>query len=175
MNYFAYGSNMSIARLRARTPSAQYRGCYALEGHDLRFHKAGMDGSGKCDAFYTGSERHRVYGALFRLCPTEKPALDAVEGLGRGYNEKTVTVSALDGSSVVASTYFATAIDPQLLPYGWYLNHVLIGAAQASLPPDYVHSKIRRVATLEDSDRDRDQRERAIHPEPATYRRNHCR
>ena len=43
MKYFAYGSNMSFARLQARVPSARSLGCYALRQHDLRFHKSGLE------------------------------------------------------------------------------------------------------------------------------------
>jgi gamma-glutamylcyclotransferase len=53
MYYFAYGSNMSLSRLRERVPSAEAVGCFSLNGHDLRFHKLSKDGSGKCDAFFT--------------------------------------------------------------------------------------------------------------------------
>lgn len=49
--YFAYGSNMSSARLRARVPSCRPIGIAFLPGHELRFHKRSKDGSGKCDAF----------------------------------------------------------------------------------------------------------------------------
>ena len=43
MHYFAYGSNMSVARLRMRTPSARKVGLFRLASHDLRFHKRGAD------------------------------------------------------------------------------------------------------------------------------------
>ncbi|TNF88372.1 MAG: gamma-glutamylcyclotransferase, partial [Gammaproteobacteria bacterium] len=39
--YFAYGSNMSPARLQARVPSARPLGVYRLKGHRLSFHKRG--------------------------------------------------------------------------------------------------------------------------------------
>ena len=86
MKYFAYGSNMSLARLQQRTPEVRRLSSCVLPGHSLRFHKAGRDGSGKCDAFLTGNPRDRVMGALFELCPEQKPDLDRVEGLGRGYD-----------------------------------------------------------------------------------------
>ena len=38
LNYFAYGSNMSLARLRARIPSAEKVGSFMLREHSLRFH-----------------------------------------------------------------------------------------------------------------------------------------
>lgn len=163
MHYFAYGSNMSVSRLRQRTPSAKALGCFTLHGHDLRFHKSSGDGSAKCDAYFTPNARNVVYGVLFELHPSEKPALDAAEGLGYGYDQKEITVIARDGSAVTATTYVATHIDENLKPYSWYVNHVLIGAREASLPSNYIDAKIASVETVEDSDKERDTRERAIH------------
>ena len=50
MLYFAYGSNLSSARMAARVPSARVVARAQLPGHALRFHKVGRDGSAKCDA-----------------------------------------------------------------------------------------------------------------------------
>lgn len=55
MKYFAYGSNMSLLRLWQRVPSAVRIGVFTLQGHQLRFHKLGKDGSGKCDAYQTNN------------------------------------------------------------------------------------------------------------------------
>lgn len=162
MRYFAYGSNMSLARLQQRTPGARRLGSCVLPGHSLRFHKTGRDGSGKCDAFLTGNPQDRVMGALFELCPEQKPALDRVEGLGRGYEEKVVLLHDSLGNTVEALTYYATAIDPLLRPHAWYKQHVLVGAREIRLPPSYV-AQIDRIEDLADPDRRRDARERAIH------------
>ena len=163
MHYFAYGSNMSRSRLKARVPSAEALGCWALKGHDLRFHKSSHDGSAKCDAYCTSDAGDVVFGVLFKMDPDEKPALDKAEGLGYGYDEKEVTLTAQDGALITATTCFATNIDVHMKPYSWYLNHVLVGAREALLPADYIELRIASVVAVEDSDRDRDARERAIH------------
>ncbi len=80
MKYFAYGSNMSIARLRERVPSAVSFGCHALKEHDLRFHKSSKDGSGKCNAFFTGNDDDTILGVLFEIKSSEMSALDRAEG-----------------------------------------------------------------------------------------------
>lgn len=162
MFYFAYGSNMSISRLRARVPSAQRIGACVLRHHDLRFHKHGADGSGKCDAFKTGNSEDYVLGSLFRIDPFEKPSLDAAEGLGHGYDEKTVSLTRESGEQVSAYTYYALRIDHTLKPYSWYLQHVLIGARESNCPAGYV-SRITSIEAVEDMDRQRAARERAIH------------
>lgn len=154
---------MSLARLRQRVPGARVIGCYFLDGHDLRFHKRGQDGSAKCDALYTGSD-DRIYGVLFEIPQSEKPALDRAEGLGVGYDEKVVSLQNQQGEQREAITYFALQIDPSLKPYHWYVNHLLVGAREARLPAEYI-DRIVRVVSVDDADPERDYRERAINTE----------
>ncbi len=159
--YFAYGSNLSLARLRQRVPTARRVGTYYLPGHELRFHKQGDDGSAKCDAFASCPEA-RVHGAVYALDPVAKPYLDQVEGLGWGYAEKWVTLWDDSGTCVEALTYYATRIDSRLQPYTWYVNHVLIGARESALPAHYI-SELEKIRGIEDADRERDRLQRAIH------------
>ena len=49
-----------------------------------------------------------------------------------------------------------------MLPYSWYLNHVLIGAREACLPDSYIET-IAEVSTMEDQDPGRSRRELSIH------------
>lgn len=162
MNYFAYGSNMSLSRLWQRTPGARRIGQFCLVGHTLRFHKVGRDGSGKCDAYFTGSADDVVFGALFELPASEKSRLDEAEGLGRGYDESEVTIVGASGVEMRATTYRATHIEPSLAPYSWYKHHVLVGARESALPLAYIRA-IEAIDSLDDPDRARDARERAIH------------
>ena len=161
--YFAYGSNMSIRRLRTRVPSASRVGPGVLEGHRLRFHKVGrLDGSGKCDAVATGGDSHRVHGVVFRVTQADKLMLDRIEGLGRGYAEKRVSVRLAGGGTLDAYTYLATRIDPALKPFSWYKEHVLRGARENRLPTAYV-SGIEAVEAVEDPDRERHAAEMAVY------------
>ena len=162
MNYFAYGSNMSLARLQKRVPSAGKIGSCVLRGHVLRFHKQGKDGSGKCDAFETRNIDDYLIGVLFRIDSRQKARLDAIEGLGYGYEEKWVSVRHQSGAQYQAATYYATRIDGALKPYSWYKNHVLVGAREATLPEDYIGG-IEAVEHIEDPDSMRDEIERAVH------------
>ncbi len=161
IKYFAYGSNMSVARLRQRVPSACVIGVYYLDGHSLRFHKSGQDDSAKCDVFQIDGEG-RVYGVLYEIDSVDKNQLDRAEGLGVGYGEKIVHIQNEKGVSVKAVTYYALQIDSALKPYSWYVNHVIIGAREAALPDDYILG-IDAVEACDDSDAARDARERAIH------------
>ena len=154
IRYFAYGSNMSLRRLRERVPEAQALGSAILHGHELRFHKLGRDGSGKCDAYFVGDEAAYLIGVLFDIPLSGKGDLDRIEGLGAGYDEKIVSVLRKNGSWDKAVTYYATDIVEVLQPYCWYKHHVLAGAAEFNLPTDYV-TTIEAVEMVVDEDADR--------------------
>lgn len=150
---FAYGSNMSSRRLRARTPSARPIGVGHLLGHRLMWHKAGRDGSGKCDAFETGDAGHVIWGVLYRIDLSERVHLDLAEGLGHGYEHKTVQVHTAAGT-VAAGVYQATHIDAALQPFDWYLAYVLHGAREHGLPDSY-QRELARISAVVDADAER--------------------
>ena len=153
---------MSLARIQARIPGAIRMGLFMLDGHDLRFHKRGDDGSGKCDAYRTDDGNDKILGALFDITWQEKQQLDVIEGLGLGYDEKTVRVRSDKGLTFEAVTYFAISIDPGLKPYSWYLNHVVVGASELQVPTSYT-DRIKAIASIEDPDSTRDAAQRAVH------------
>ena len=163
LKYFAYGSNMSSARLLARTPGARSLGLHRLPRHQLRFHKAGKDGSGKCNAFYSGDPAHTVIGILYELDSAEKPILDRIEGVGWGYEISQLQVSCPAGVLHSCFTYRAIRTAENLLPYTWYLNHVLSGAQAAELPADYV-AAIAATPATQDPDRERHNLEMSLYP-----------
>jgi len=161
--YFAYGSNMSVDRLRAadRAPSAEFVGPGRVAGHRLVFDKVGKDGSSKADCERTGTPHDIVYGGLFRIAHCERPALDRAEGRGSGYEALEVEVET-DSGSVVALTYLATNKDSALRPFTWYLQHVTSGAQQCGLPEAYV-AAIQCLACVRDPDSAREARELSIY------------
>ena len=148
--YFAYGSNLSTERLRARVPSACARDIGRLPNHRLRWHKIGRDGSGKCDIEPTDTSSV-VWGVLYDVPWTEKPALDAAEGLGTGYFEKEVRI-VTDGGECRALTYHANPdrTDATLSPLDWYKDYVVRGAREHGLPASYIRA-LERVGTWCDS------------------------
>ncbi len=92
----------------------------------------------------------------------EKATLDRAEGLGRGYAERQVNVE-VGGEQLVATMYYATTIDPALKPYSWYRAHVLAGAYEHKLPPEYV-AELEAIEALEDEDRARHAEQMALVP-----------
>jgi hypothetical protein len=159
---FSYGSNMSLARLRERVPSARFVAVAALTGHRLRFHKVSNDGSGKCAAEATGNPHDRVFGVICAISDAEKPALDRKEGLGHGYDLKVVEVTTLAGEKMHPLMYFATRTDSAKKPYHWYKQHVLVGARENHLPKEYI-AQIESVESMTDPDAARCERELALY------------
>jgi gamma-glutamylcyclotransferase len=160
MFYFAYGSNMSVPRLRSRVSSARVLGAAQLCGHALEFRKRGADGSAKCDLAVRDD---RVAGVLFKIDAEQRAALDSAEGYGHGYLRKTVEVEDHAGTVRQAFTYYAIDVSTQLKPYHWYCHHVISGALLAGLSAHYIE-RLRTVESVADPDQDRQRRELAIYP-----------
>ena len=133
--YFAYGSNLSTARMRQadRAPSARRLGIASLSGHVLAWHKRGADGSGKCTICGTGNRSDGVWGVLWEIEASEVASLDAVEGPGYERVEVEVTTA---NQKMRAFTYLAreTHLDPALRPADWYRTLVIAGAREQGLP-----------------------------------------
>ncbi|MGV8825301.1 gamma-glutamylcyclotransferase family protein [Methylibium petroleiphilum] len=159
---FAYGSNMSSARLRDRVPSARVVGRGVLHGHQIAWHKVSKDGSGKCDVEASDAPDAAVHGVVYAIDQAEKATLDSAEGLGKGYDERRVVVE-MNGSPFVATMYYATHKDPTLKPYSWYKAHVLTGACEHELPPEYI-AMLEAAEALQDPDASRHQIQMALVP-----------
>lgn len=158
--YFAYGSNLLTARLRARTPSARPLGVARLPDHRLAWHKIGDDESGKCDA--APEPGATVWGVLYVIDASDLPVLDRAEDLGRGYAAALVQVH-LDGMPRAAWTYRACRCDAALRPFAWYKDLVLAGAREHGLPDATVHA-MAAVSAVPDPDAARDAAARRLLP-----------
>lgn len=158
---FAYGSNLAVARIEERVGPVVVIASGRLDGHALRFHKAGRDGSGKADAFATGNPADLVCGVVYEMSVEAKRKLDRFEGLGIDYLEKDVTIATAAGD--LASTLYhahPARIDPSVLPFDWYLRLVVDGARHHGLPEAYVE---RIAAHASRVDPDRARAKRALH------------
>ncbi len=157
---FAYGSNLSLARMRERAPEARVVVTGYVEGHDLRFHKIGRDGSGKADCLWTARADDRVHGVVYEVGRSGKRRLDRAESLGSGYFEKRVDViDSTRASSIPALLYVANPemTDARLRPYSWYLALVTEGARAHGLPQPWCR-RLEATAVWEDPDRERHRR-----------------
>ena len=155
MTYLAYGSNLHPHRLSRRIPSARLIGITRLQGLRLQFNKRSFDGSAKCTFLETGASRDILHGVVYEIDADEKRTLDDIEGLGRGYDEKKLRVQ-LEDCLIEPFTYIAanTHITPDLQPYHWYKELVLLGARYHQLPREYT-ATIEAVVSVPDPDSSR--------------------
>lgn len=134
--YFAYGSNMSTNRLRARAPSARALGVAHLKGWAPCFNKLGRDGTAK--ATIVPRPGSRVWGVVFGLHAKDRPSLDAAEDLRRGYRARWLQVTDDCGRALRVLVYVALLVRAGLAPRRDYLRHIRAGAAEHGLPPAYL-------------------------------------
>jgi gamma-glutamylcyclotransferase len=163
LNYFAYGSNMSVARLQDRLRIGGVLGVGTLYETTLRWHKRSIDGSGKCDAFATGNSADKIIGVVYQIEDSQKPRLDRAEGLGKGYTDRIAQVRL--GDRIVAAVLYVADpdfIDSSLKPYDWYKEHVVRGAEEHGLPEEYL-TQIRAVSAIPDPKPERARTERALY------------
>lgn len=151
-DHFAYGSNMSSARLQARCPSATPIVTGYVVGRQLRFHKVGRDGTAKANAFWTGNPRDLLYGIIYRCLLTDRSVLDSCESLGVGYEEVPAEV-IVEGESKPRQVFlyqaYATRIQEGLPTASWYAAHVLDGAAEHRLPTGYQNELLQTITRHE--------------------------
>ena len=139
--YFAYGSNLSVARMQGRIPEATVLGAAVLSDHRLEFNKLGRDGSAKANILPCPGER--VWGAIYRFPRARLDELDAIEG---GYERVRVTVRLRGGDARECQTYVSDRLT-EALPFAWYKKLVVDGAREHCLPDDYVRDIERVPAT----------------------------
>jgi gamma-glutamylcyclotransferase (GGCT)/AIG2-like uncharacterized protein YtfP len=140
----------------ARAPSAVLAGVGAVRGYRLVFHKAGMDGSGKCTLDATHEDSDAVYGVLFEIDDVHQAPLDAAEGVrGGGYSRTEIPVEPVGGGTrVTAQTYIANpqSMDSSCVQFEWYKALVVAGALEHGLPDEYVRALQDVAATRDPSD-----------------------
>lgn len=147
--YFGFGSNMSMASLRAKgvEPVASCRA--RLAGWRLRFnvqhffrHEGGVG-----NIEHTGHPEDQVLGVLHQCPDSALPLLDDAEAYGHGYDRIDVDVQPIDDGNLCQPTVSALTyvgmpgfIDNSRRPSRRYLNIVVGGARQAGLDNDYIEA-----------------------------------
>lgn len=134
--YFAYGSNMSSARLRARIGGARALGVARLDDFDLVFDKPGQDGTAKANL--RPRPTAATHGVLWEL---EPQALDVLDTYEPGYTRHrhlvgaaTGRVGAMGESQLEAWIYLHPGSQRGLAPSPEYLGHLIEGAREHGLP-----------------------------------------
>lgn len=150
--YFAYGSNMSTPRLRARLADSRPLGRAFVDDWQLAFNKPGRDGTRKANL--VPSVGARAWGVLFEIPRDAWSVLDAFEpGYTRhAFRFERPTREPLMAQAYVYSPAPTTALDAAPIPTpktaqgsalpgapsAAYLAHVLAGAREHALPESHI-------------------------------------
>lgn len=146
MNYFAYGSNMSLARIQKRCPSAKVICVAVMRNHELCFDKPSSDGSAKANV--RKQKGANVYGVIYAIHNQDIPNLDIAEGEGVHYQRKQHRFVTAFGTIIKAQVYVAMKVTKDTIhPYTWYMQHITKGAAENNLPGVY-QDMLKSVKTI---------------------------
>jgi len=130
--YFAFGSNLSRARLAARVTIEEDLGRSQVVGWRFTCDKEGSDDSAKANLVQrAGSE---VWGVTYALSHAAISQLDVFED---GYARVEVEVLTA-GTRQTAFTYVSDHRNDSLLPYDWYKAYIVEGAVEHDLPDEHV-------------------------------------
>jgi gamma-glutamylcyclotransferase (GGCT)/AIG2-like uncharacterized protein YtfP len=136
--YFAYGSNMSSARLRARVSDARAIGAARLPGFGLVFDKPGRDGTAKANL--QPARGAVAHGVLWEM---EAEALSRLDDFEPGYTRRLHLVEAPSsstmGARIEAWAYLHPGSDLETSPSPAYLRHLLDGVREHALPSEMRH------------------------------------
>lgn len=129
MNYFAYGSNMDVQRLRNRRIGFTKRYHAILPGYRLDFNKISSSNPREGYANIVLDENECVEGALYNIDDADFQKLDRFEGYPNHYNKITVKIRLDNRSEVDATAYIAQSYRTRngLKPCKKYLSHLLAG------------------------------------------------
>ncbi len=146
-HYFGFGSNMSIASLKAKGVVPLSSKSAVLQGWRLRFNVQHFfrNEGGVGNIERTDNPQDLVLGILHELSDDALELLDAAEAYGYGYDRIILDVKVDDDASkqsqfISALTYVGMPdfIDNRCLPSRRYLNILLDGAIKANLDKNYI-------------------------------------
>ena len=129
---------MSSEELRGWCPGAEFVAVARLANYRLDFtrYSARRQG-GVADVVRARGES--VWGVLYDVPSGEMAALDRKEGVAaKAYERKRVLVTTAAGTRVRAVTYSVIEKEPGQTPSDYYLELILTGARERSLPEEYV-------------------------------------
>ncbi|WP_333785376.1 gamma-glutamylcyclotransferase family protein [Thermocrinis sp.] len=135
--YFAYGSNMNLKQMRERCGDSWKKiGVGYVEGYKLVFDGPSSKWNGGV-ANLVQDPTGRVWGVLFELESFE--CLDLHEGYPGVYDRKEVSVVVPELGQVLKAVAYVRPKPREIRkPSERYLNTVIEGAKENSLPEDWI-------------------------------------
>jgi gamma-glutamylcyclotransferase (GGCT)/AIG2-like uncharacterized protein YtfP len=107
INYFAYGSNMSLNRMKSRNINFYNEEVGILENYKLVINKKSGKNPTKGFANIIDSENELVEGVLYQINENDLKLLDKFEGYPKHYSRKNVPIKLKNGNIKGAIVYIA--------------------------------------------------------------------
>ncbi len=134
--HFAYSSNMNRTQMRSRVGNVLEEHNAYLPNYELRFNKKIRGGT--AGANIQPAPGKTVYGVLYKIEENAFRSLDRYEGVPEHYRRIEVQVTPDGGQPVPAQIYIASKVEKGLRPSPHYLQAMLEGAGEHSLPDAYI-------------------------------------
>lgn len=130
--YVAYGSNLNLAQMARRCPTAKVVGIGVLKDYQLTFRRVATIEKKK------GAE---TPVGVWEITKTDEQALDIYEGYPHLYRKETVSVELKD-RTVEAMVYIMNSGEPEL-PMEFYYHTILEGYDDVGINPKYLDLAIK--------------------------------
>lgn len=127
---------MNRAQMLSRVGNIQEEHNASLPNFELRFNKKVRGGT--AGANVQPAPGKTVYGVLYKIEENSFRSLDRYEGVPDHYRRIEIQVTPDGGQPVPAQVYIASKVMKGLRPSAQYLQAILTGAGEHSLPAAYI-------------------------------------
>lgn len=138
MYYLAYGSNLNVAQMGRRCPTARIVGTATIKNYRLMF-KGSRSGN------YLTIEKAKGYEvpvAVWDVKPSDIQSLDIYEGYPHFYYKKQMMVDCSDGKKHRCFVYIMHENRPLGVPQYYYVDTCLRGYDSFGFDPTFIYDAI---------------------------------
>ena len=128
--YIAYGSNMSLSRLKSRCPNSEFIGIGVIEGYKLIFRESASGFYASIDKVDYRKKKKRkslwsVPVAIFKISKNDELSLDKFEGCPRWYKKVELEVKDNQGDKITGIGYVLPETSRIGVPNSEYYSIIL--------------------------------------------------
>lgn len=134
--YIAYGSNLNIAQMKRRCPTAKLVGVSEIKDYELVFRGV---------ATIEKKKESRVPVGVWEIEENDEKALDLYEGYPRFYKKEDFNID-LDGEKIEAMAYVMTPGHRLGMPSDYYFNVIYQGYKDNGLDINVLNEAVKETA-----------------------------
>lgn len=142
--YLAYGSNLNLAQMAHRCPTANPIGGTVIHDYELLFRGS----RSSAVATIEPQEGGKVPVLLWEIGAKDEMALNQYEGYPTFYRQETLTVPLPNDRSLSAMVYIMNDGHQFGTPSDYYLTIIKEGYATAGFDPEFLQNAVEKSALL---------------------------